>query len=90
MQAYLRSTSYFLPLIKKRRPKALREEPAPCEELALDTPMVQVPSIDVVGSGQELALIPSVEDACPTEDGTSTGTLGGDAIKKGALDSPSN
>lgn len=52
--------------------------------------MVQVPSIDVVGSGQELALIPSVEDACPTEDGTSTGTLGGDAIKKGALDSPSN
>lgn len=49
-----------------------------------------MPSIDVVGSGQELALIPSVEDACLTKDGTSTGTLGGDAIKKGALDSPSN
>lgn len=56
----------------------------------MDTPMVKVPSIDVVGSGQELALIPSIEDACSTEDGTYTGTLGGDAIKKGALDSPSN
>lgn len=52
--------------------------------------MVQVPSIDAVGSRQELSLIPSIEDACPAKDGTSTGTLGGDAIKKGALDSPSN
>lgn len=52
--------------------------------------MVQVFSIDVVGSEQELVLIPSVEDACPIEDGTSIGTLGGDVIKKGALNSPSN
>lgn len=43
--------------------------------------MVQVPSIDVVGSRQELSLILSVEDACPAEDRTSTDTLGGDAIK---------
>lgn len=52
--------------------------------------MVQVPFIDAVGFRQELALIPSVEDACSTEDGTSTGTLGGDAIKKDAMDNPSN
>lgn len=52
--------------------------------------MVQVPSIDAVGSRQELSFILFVEDACPIEDKTSTGTLGGDAIKKGALDNPSN
>lgn len=44
--------------------------------------MVQVPSIDAVGSRQELSLIPSVEDACPAEDGTSTGTLGGMPSRK--------
>lgn len=48
------------------------------------------PSTDVVGFGQELVVIPFIEDACPTEDRTFAGTPGGNANKKGASDTPSS
>lgn len=47
--------------------------------------MLQVPHIDVVGSGRELAMIPSAEDTCPNKDGAPAATLGGNAKEKDAL-----
>nr|CAN68572.1 hypothetical protein VITISV_023885 [Vitis vinifera] len=58
---------------KKSHPEAPREESAPC-----------VP-IDVVGFGQELVVILSIEDTCRTEDATSSATLGGIANEKETL-----
>lgn len=52
--------------------------------------MVHVPPIDAVGFGQELVMIPSIEDACPTKDGTSASTPSGNASKRNALDSLSS
>lgn len=69
---------------KKSHPKA------PREELALEAPIVEVPHTNAVGSGQELVVISSVEDACPTEDGISTGILCGNANEGDALDNPSS
>ena len=48
---------------------------------------MQVPSFDVIRSGRELVVIPSIEDACLMEDGTSPATLGGNANER---DSPVN
>ncbi|KAJ9693331.1 hypothetical protein PVL29_012194 [Vitis rotundifolia] len=47
--------------------------------------MVHVPPIDAVGFGQELVMIPSIEDACPTKDGTSASTPSGNASKRNSL-----
>lgn len=44
--------------------------------------MVRVLPTDVVGSGQELVMIPSVEDACPAENETSVATPGGNANER--------
>lgn len=69
---------------KKSRLEALHEEPV------LDTPTVHMPLTDAIGSGRELAVIPSIEDACPVEDETSDGTLSGHANKRDAPDNPSS
>lgn len=54
------------------------------EELVLDTPMVQMSPSDVVRSEQELVANPSVENICPTKDGTPTTTLGDNANERDA------
>ncbi|KAL6311340.1 hypothetical protein AAG906_025626 [Vitis piasezkii] len=57
---------------------------------ALEAPIVEVPHTNAVGSRQELAVIPSVEDVYPTEDGISTGIPCGNANEGDAPDNPSS
>lgn len=49
-----------------------------------------MPPIDVVGSEQEIALVPLIEDTCPDEDEIPTATPGGNASERAALVSPSS